>query len=185
MALVDQLIVRLQRLDRFEDYVVVIQGDHGARFALEGEGELRSPGQDLFSEAYSGARSRPLLLVKPAGERGRELAESDYPAMLTDIVPTVFDSIGAELDVAEGRVSLLADELPPRDERLYHFYNLGPDGLPDEEVQRHVISGEVITTDGSSRCREPAGLAQRRPRRPGRDRLPTALASLRDPARCA
>ena len=149
MALMDELIERLERLDRFEDSVVVIQGDHGASFALDGEGVLRSLGQDLFSEEWSRARSRPLLLVKPAGVSGDgALVESDYPALLTDIMPTVFDSIGAELDVAEGRVSLLADELPPRDERLYHFFTLGPDGLPDEEVQRYVISGEVVTTDG-------------------------------------
>ena len=59
----------------------------------------------------------------------------------------MFDSIGADVEVADGRVSLLGEELPPRDERLYHFFEPGSDNLPEGEVQRYVIAGDVVTTD--------------------------------------
>jgi hypothetical protein len=148
MLLMQELIDRLQRLGRFDESVVVIQGDHGAHFEALPDGSLGSLGGDTFSEAWSGARARPLLLVKPAGAGADgPLERSDYPALLTDIMPTVFDSIDADVPVADGRVSLLEEDLPARDARVYHFYEPGRGDLPDEEVQRYVIADGVVTTE--------------------------------------
>lgn len=145
MLLMEEMIDRLESLDRFEDSVVVIHGDHGASFELTADGQLRSVGTKILSEEWSRARARPLLLVKPAGIGAEgELVESDYPALLADIMPTVFDSVGADVDPGEGRVSLLGDDLPPRDERLYHFFTPGPHGLPEGEVHRYIISGDGV-----------------------------------------
>ena len=67
MALMDELIARLERLDRFEDSVVVIQGDHGASFALDGEGVLEEP---RARPVLRGVEPGPLPAVA-AGEAGR------------------------------------------------------------------------------------------------------------------
>jgi hypothetical protein len=155
MSLVDQLVAELQVLDRFDDSTIIVQGDHGARFD-EDDGELVPVAEDLFGDAYSGARSRPLLLVKPAGRTASEpFAVDDYPAMLTDIVPTVLDSVGAPVDTTTGRTSLLAADRPERTTRTYHFYDKDRKGLPDGAVTTFVIHDdgsvtrdEVITLPG-------------------------------------
>jgi hypothetical protein len=147
MRLVARLLDELHRLDRFDDATIVVQGDHGASLELSADGALTPVvADDFYSPEWSAARARPLLLMKPAGVGSDEpLATSDYPAQLSDVMPTVFDAIGADVPVADGRVSLLAADLPSRPERLYHFYDAGPDNLPDDEVQQYVIrDGEVI-----------------------------------------
>ena len=86
--------------------------------------------------------------MKPAGVSGDgALVESDYPTLLTDIMPTVFDSIGAELDVAEGRVSLLADELPPATSGCTTSTLSVLTASPTRRSSA-TSSGEVVTTDG-------------------------------------
>lgn len=144
MSLVDQLIDELHLLDRFDDSTIIVQGDHGARFA-EDDGELVPLREDLFGEPYSGARSRPLLLVKPAGRTAEvPFTEDRYPAMLTDVVPTILDSVGAPVDPAPGRTSLLAADRPTRSARTYHFYDKDSKGLPDG-----VVTTFIVHEDGS------------------------------------
>jgi len=143
-SLMVQFVEELRDLDRFDSSVIVIQGDHGARFALDGE-ELVQLEDDYYSEAWSDARSRPLVLVKPADVDSHEqLSTSDYPALVTDVMPTIFDSIHIPYEPHDGRVSLLDDSRPTRGIRYYHFYNKGDDGLPDGELARFIIEGEEI-----------------------------------------
>lgn len=146
-SLVIDLVEELKSLDRFQSSFLVVHGDHGARFESIG-GKLRQLPEDLDSEEWNDARSRSLLLVKPAGvgAEGR-LAVSEYPAMLTDIMPTLFDSIDAAFTSSDGRVSLLADDRPDRDKRYYHFYDKGDDGLPEGELTRYVIEGDEFRHD--------------------------------------
>jgi hypothetical protein len=125
----------------------VIQGDHGARFALHGE-ELVQLQDDYYSEAWSDARSRPLVLVKPAGVESHErLSVSDYPALVTDVMPTILDSLDIQYVAHDGRVSLLDDSRPSRSVRYYHFYDKGDDGLPNGELARFIMEGEEIRYD--------------------------------------
>jgi hypothetical protein len=146
-SLMVSLVGELKELDRFESSVILIHGDHGARFSITADELVQVP-DDVFSEEWSDARSRPLLLVKPAGvDASRNLGVSEYPALLTDIMPTVFDSIEVPFEALDGRVSLLRDPLPSRPTRFYHFYNKGEDGLPDGELTRYVMHGEEITLD--------------------------------------
>ena len=150
MSLVDQLMAELKALDRFDDSTIIVQGDHGARFG-EADGELVPLKEELFGEAYSEARSRPLLLVKPAGRTADvPFAEDDYPAMLTDIVPTVADSVGAPVDTSTGRTSLLATDRPERSTRTYHFYDKDRKGLPDGQLTTFVIHDDGSVTKGET-----------------------------------
>lgn len=145
--LITALVDELQRLDRFDDSVIVIQGDHGARFQTQGD-ELRQLPQDFAGEAWNDARSKSLLLVKPVGGSANDpLVVSDYPARLADIMPTVFDSVGVAYVPKDGRTSLLAKQLPDRSTRYYHFYDKGDDGLPDGELTRFVIERDELHFD--------------------------------------
>ena len=148
IQLIDLLLEELRGLDRFDSSIIIIHGDHGARFELNKAGELeRAPG-DFYSARWSDARSRSLLLVKPAGiDSSTEFEISDYPAELTDVVPTVFDSVGLEFNSRDGRTSLLSEAPPQREARFYHFYDKRDDHLPDGEVVRFVISDEGIAVD--------------------------------------
>jgi arylsulfatase A-like enzyme len=148
MQLIDLFLEELRGLDRFDSSIIIIHGDHGARFELNEAGDLeRAPG-DFYSERWSDARSRSLLLVKPAGiGSSTEFEISDYPAELTDVVPTVFDSVGLEFKSRDGRTSLLSASPPSRGVRFYHFYDKRDDHLPDGEVVRFVISDEGIAVD--------------------------------------
>ena len=151
-SLLVSFLDELRTLDRFNDSTIIIHSDHGARFELDEQRELRRVKDSSFEEQWRGARSRSLLLVKPAqADSSAELAVSDYPALITDVMATVFDSIDVPFEVSEGRTSLLSDALPARDVRHYHFYDKGPDGLPDGELFRFdiidgvVSGGETIT----------------------------------------
>jgi hypothetical protein len=146
LLLVDETLDQLAELDRFDDSVVIIHGDHGAGLELAADGAL-VPFPPQTTE-WHGTRARSLLLVKPAGvDRDGELQESAYPALLSDIMPTVFDSIGADVDVPQGRTSLLADDLPERPEREYYFYRPGPDDLPAGEVEHYTVRDGAMTVD--------------------------------------
>lgn len=145
--LVVELVEELKDLNRFEASVIIAHGDHGARFEMIGDSLHQIP-QDFASADWNDARSRSLLLIKPAEIAADErLVVSEYPALLTDIIPTVFDSIGAPYVSTNGRVSLLGDDLPERTTRYYHFYDKGDDGLPDGELARYVIEGNEFRFD--------------------------------------
>jgi hypothetical protein len=147
VELVIELVEELQNLGRFEGSTLVIHGDHGANFTRT-DGTLQPVFGDFFSPEWSDARSRSLLLVKPAGRSSEhEMVVSDYPAMTTDIMPTVLDSVGVDPGAADGRTSLLAVPLPERIQRYYHFYEQDPSELPDGALHRYVISESALAPD--------------------------------------
>ena len=146
--LIEIFIEELRAQDRFDSSTIIIQGDHGARFELNEEGKLDQVPSDFYSERWSDARSRSLLLIKPAGiDSSKEFEVSDYPAELTDVMPTVFDSVGLEFEVLDGRTSLLSATPPEREVRFYHFYDKAQDHLPDGEVVRYSIVDGAIAMD--------------------------------------
>jgi hypothetical protein len=146
--LIEVFLEELRALDRFDDSTIIIHGDHGGRFELNNDGKLGNIPSNFYSERWSDARSRSLLLIKPAGiDSSKDFEISDYPAELTDIMPTVFDSVDLELELRDGRTSLLGANPPHREVRFYHFYDKRDDHLPDGEVVRFVISEGAIAVD--------------------------------------
>jgi hypothetical protein len=138
----------LRALDRFDGSTIIIHGDHGGRFELNNDGKLGNIPSNFYSQRWSDARSRSLLLIKSAGiSSSKDFEISEYPAELTDIMPTVFDSVDLELELRDGRTSLLGANLPHREVRFYHFYDKRDDHLPDGEVVRFVISEGAIAVD--------------------------------------
>lgn len=145
LTLMDRLIAKLKELDRFDDSVIIIQGDHGTGFTRTGD-DLQIESRDFYGEAWSTGRSRPLLLVKPAGtDSSAALATSDRPAATSDVMPTVFDSIDLELPPSSGRASLIGPDFPDRPVRYYHFYDKDQFGLPDGKVVRFEVTDEGLS----------------------------------------
>lgn len=86
MKLLLELTARLHELDRFDDSLIVVHGDHGSRLRVE---------NGVFAESRSRSL-RALLLVKPAGRGGSERLEvSPAKTSLLDIAPFVLDCVGA------------------------------------------------------------------------------------------
>ena len=147
MKLAGDLLDELERLDRFEESTIVIHGDHGGDFQLV-DGELVALPNKRDRIEWIDARSRPVLLIKPAGvPRRSPLVANQYPAALGDVLPTVFDSVGLELDVAEGRTSLLHEPLPARSVRYFHFYSVNSSGHPSGPIRRYAITEQGTSLD--------------------------------------
>jgi hypothetical protein len=139
--LMSEIVAELKRLGRYKDSIIVFQSDHGARFSvvdgrLEGVEHL-----GRFSPEWSTARSRPLLLVKPAGASEEPLRISQFPASLTDIAPTLAGVLGVDMQ-AEG-LDLFNTENTER-ERFYHFYDKeGPNGWTTRLTRFRISPGSM------------------------------------------
>jgi arylsulfatase A-like enzyme len=88
------LIARLKEIGRFDRSFIVIHGDHGGFYRLEG---------NALTPSESTSR-RSLLLFKPIG-RSQPFAVSESEASLMDIAPTLLDSLSVENElVFDGKV---------------------------------------------------------------------------------
>lgn len=85
LLLLSRFLDELRRLDRFDDSVILVHGDHGA-------GERIVDGGTIGDET---AWSRTALLVKPVRARG-PMRRADRIARLVDIAPTLLALLGLE-----------------------------------------------------------------------------------------
>ncbi|MGH9462052.1 MAG: sulfatase-like hydrolase/transferase [Vicinamibacteria bacterium] len=95
LQLVLGFLEQLHELDRFDESLIVINGDHGDNFRMKNNVLVESRSRSL----------RALLLVKPVG-KGRQdgFHVSDAKTSILDIYPTILDCLGVEGDDAlEGR----------------------------------------------------------------------------------
>jgi hypothetical protein len=129
---------------RFEDALILVHADHGSRYLYEG-GQLRRAQGGIYELDRSWARSRPLVLVKPAGiDRTRGFLVDERATDLLDLFPTVFANLGKSPPVRLAGSSLLADPVPGRP-RHYHFYDKDRTRVVDGTLKRYTIlrSGEI------------------------------------------
>jgi hypothetical protein len=128
----------------------VIQGDHGAGLERNGDA-LTVVDDDHYSERWSTGRSKPLLLVKPAGVGPDAPMEiSERQALLSDIMPTIFDSVGIDAPSGPSRTSLLAPEPVGERDRWYYFYEMrAGDDRPDGSMTRYRVVEDGLVLDGS------------------------------------
>jgi ankyrin repeat protein len=139
-SLIVRLIERLKGLGRFDDSIILIHGDHGQEFLIK-EGQLKKVVGGFFSENYSFARSRALLLFKPAGVSTKEkLAVSHAKTTLLDIAPTLVETLGLEASGGMEGHSLLSTPFPERKMRYYYSFNKPSDEseLTDEILRYRV-----------------------------------------------
>ncbi|MCP4699070.1 MAG: sulfatase-like hydrolase/transferase [Gammaproteobacteria bacterium] len=147
-------VEKLKELDRFTDSLLVFQSDHGARFSVE-NGKLvgiSESEQSRFDTKWSRARSRSVLLIKPAGASDQELFRvSAAEVSLLDIAPTVLQSIGIPLSPDFDGNSLVDPLLTDlKQVRYYHFYNKkDPNGkVRINKMTRFRIEGDRLIKEG-------------------------------------
>lgn len=149
-SLIVRLIEGLKHLKRFDESIILIHGDHGQEYFLK-EGELQKVVGGFFSENYSFARSRALLLFKPAGVSSEErLAVSHAKTTLLDIAPTLVETLGLEGGGAMEGDSLLSVPFPNRRTRYYYSFNKSS----EESELTDEILGYHIQEDGSVKLEE-------------------------------
>ena len=114
-----QFIERLSKLRRFDDSMVIVHADHGARSADKGAELCLSGIPQIVS------RSRALLLLKlPGRDASTPFEVCDLETSLFDIAPTVLDAVGISHSVSYPGISLThQDRFPTGRQRLYAFYN--------------------------------------------------------------
>lgn len=147
MLLIEEFLTLLKELGRYDDSMIIIQADHGARFELRDGQLVNVEDVGYYSETWSRARSRPLLLVKPPDAAEQALATSPVPATLEDVLPTIADALGWEHEPKDGRASLLSDDFPERPLRPYHFYDTAGERVAAGDLHRFLITGDEIEFD--------------------------------------
>ncbi|HEX9726178.1 MAG TPA: sulfatase-like hydrolase/transferase [Vicinamibacteria bacterium] len=95
LQLVLRFLERLHELDRFDESLIVIHGDHGGNYRMRNGVLVESRSRSL----------RALLLVKPIGKKRQDgFQVSDVQTSILDIYPTILDCLGVEGDnELEGR----------------------------------------------------------------------------------
>jgi phosphoglycerol transferase MdoB-like AlkP superfamily enzyme len=155
IKLMRDLIHKLKSLGRFKDSLIIFQGDHGARFMIKDnelvDVRLLNKKLDAYSPEYSHARSRSLLLIKPAGiGADTNLIVSNKPAELTDIAATLLTSVNLRKPLGMKGVNLFDEQISIQDRtRNYYFYDkLRRIGWTDK-MMHYQIHRDVITKMGT------------------------------------
>lgn len=150
--LIIELVAKLKQLGRFSDSLIIIQSDHGARFALQGSRLLSVEGLGTDSLEWSKARSRSLLLIKPNGVSGKrdDFIVSSIPASLLDIAPTLVRALKLETSMTMSGINLLDPKIDVVNRiRYYHFFDKkGKNGWTDE-ITRYRIEGGEVRNEGA------------------------------------
>jgi hypothetical protein len=146
--LVVEFLNKLKELDRYDDSLIIIQSDHGARFKVENN-DLVSIKQDFYSEEWSNARSRSLLMIKAPGNQSNAAFEvSNAKTTLLDIAPTLLDYLGIDTGMQyEGRSLVDNNDLFSDRVRYYHFFDkIGKNDLTDK-LHRYIIEDGGVRRD--------------------------------------
>lgn len=138
-------ISTLKKLGKFDDSMIIIQSDHGSRFRADNN-DLVKIGGGYFSEEWSLARSRSLLLIKNPGEKvANPLVISEAESSLLDIAPTIINALGIKADMnCEGVPLNNPESWPAERSRFYHFFDKKGSNEATDELSRYVIeSGKI------------------------------------------
>ena len=126
--LIIDFVDSLQALDRFDSSIIIVQSDHGARFELV-DGKLRGLRENdtvRFGPVWSRARSRTLLMIKPAGVAAADVAfkRSAARVSLLDVAPSIIQSLGLSSEQAFDGSNIIDPQFAESDQpRYYYFYN--------------------------------------------------------------
>jgi hypothetical protein len=145
-SLIVKFVNRLKALGRYDDAMIIVQADHGARFAVSRNKLISVEGHGVYSNIWSRARSRALLLIKLPGQGAEStFGSSEIPASLLDIAATVRDTLDLQGPWPTDGHNLFspASETFGR-KRYYHFFDKkGPKEWTDE-MHRYEINGDQI-----------------------------------------
>ena len=131
MRIVMEYLRELRDLKRYDESVIVIQGDHGSHGVYFGKNE-RDKSVNRRSLEFDGLaryyRSRALLLIKPPvgvvrKEGGKKFRISGKRSHLLDVAPTVLKAVGLSVGKRYEGESLLEDEEDDLRDRKRYFYD--------------------------------------------------------------
>lgn len=143
IKLVDSFLNELKKMDRYDNSLIIIMGDHGAGFAHLLEDKYRKLGiRKKLNENYSGwnevslvRRASALLMIKPPGSnKMQELIMSDKESQHIDILPTVFNALGWNIKGEYDGRDLFSDNDTPRNTLLTYFHPQFTPNFNDAEV---------------------------------------------------
>lgn len=154
--MITELIGVLKKSKRFDNSLIIIQSDHGSRFKAENN-DLTKIGGGYYSEEWSLARSRALLLVKTPDKNNSDSLDISYAkTSLLDITPTVIKALGIESGLTEEGYSLTNPESIPFDRlRYYNFYDKKGSNEKTDELSRYIIDGDTIKFDKKIPVKQP------------------------------
>ena len=133
MSLVKSFLKNLKRLERYDNSLIVIFGDHGAGWENisqdQGDSEvLNKVIHNSWTVSQIEGRAKAALMIKPANEvdQTKELSFSQVETQLNDIVPTIIAGVDLEIPKQypyhkiDGR-NVFGKNLPDREKYLYYF----------------------------------------------------------------
>lgn len=149
--LIIDLVRTLKKLHRFSDSLIIVQSDHGARFAVEKNRLVNIESFGTYSPEWSRARSRTLLLIKPNGvsEKNKPFVVSNTPTTLLDIAPTLVNALKLKTKMRMSGIDLFGSDAQVENRtRYYHFFDKKtPFGITDE-ITRYRIDGNELRNEG-------------------------------------
>lgn len=147
-ALMARFVTTLRRLGRFQDSLIVIQSDHGSRYAIRDGRPFPVKGLREYGNEWNTARSRSLLLIKlPARDAKEPLHRNSLPASLLDVFPTVAAALKLDPGEADGVDLFDASDLATLADRqrwYYFFEKKERSGWTDEMVRFRVEDRRVV-----------------------------------------
>lgn len=143
-----KFIQKLKELKRFDNSLIIISADHGSWYILK-DGELVSLDQDYYGLEWSRARSRTLLLIKPAGTSDNtEMVVSNAESTLLDIAPSIVRAISLPVNMEFEGISLVDPvQLSLKRRRYYYFYDKNNHSELTNEMTRFIIENGEISLD--------------------------------------
>ncbi len=130
VRLIGEFTERLKSLDRYDNSLIVIHGDHGERYNVDG--------MNLTPIRFRSNRTL-LLLKPPAANEPDGLTSSSIEASLIDIAPTIYESIGRQSASHEGYSLYTSDsEAFARRERSYHVV------IDETHFRQHKVDGRAL-----------------------------------------
>ncbi|MCX5633302.1 MAG: sulfatase-like hydrolase/transferase [Phycisphaerae bacterium] len=115
-ACIGKVIQKLKELNLYDKTLVVITGDHGEMMGEHGESD-----HSFF--IYEAAIRVPLIIKKPSGPKGKRIKEV---AGVVDILPTICESVGAQIPANVQGINILKTGRPEKGQRYIYTESLYP-----------------------------------------------------------
>lgn len=132
----------LKRLDRYDNSLIVIHGDHGSGWAGTAKPSFPSPPVDrsIISWNISAlkARSMALLMIKTPNNTNKPLNINNVKSSNLDIYPTLASLLKLDIDQSQVEGKDLFDTTSLANERARHVYFFKPG--PSHEKKMHKFS---------------------------------------------
>jgi len=132
----------------FDDSLIIIQSDHGSRFKVVNKKLVDVTKLGHYSEDYSMARARSLLLIKYPNTKTQSLKISDAEPTLIDLAPTIMEVLKIDSKIDFDGISLLkSDSFLLGRLRYYHFFDKKDSKERTDKFSRYIIKDNQVRFD--------------------------------------